>query len=233
MDGAVTWLVYACLTTSLKPISFLGYPYKGHFRREWAEREAAAWTKKGFDAAVVPAAAYNTPLPVADPLPSSALDFAPGELAELLIHEFMHGTVNTRDQTFNEALASWAGERGAKLFLIERFGNASLELTQWQVDLARAETRAVLFDELARKLEAHYRAGGSGREKIFAASGLAGPLNNAVVASRRVYRGEPALFDALHAKGGSDWKKTIAALKGLNRRAPWPALRAAVLARLP
>lgn len=237
VDGAVTWLVYACSTTSLKPISFLGFPYKGHFRREWAEREAADWTKKGFDAAVQPASAYNTPLPIADPLPSSALDYGPGGLAELLIHEFMHGTVNTKDQAFNEAMASWVGESGAKLFLAERFGGASPELAKWQLDQARAETRAAFYEQLGKLLAENYGAGRADREKIFAwaraealKTGVMLPevLNNAVVASHQVYRGEPALFDALLVKNGGDWKKMIAALKALDRRAPWPALRAAV-----
>jgi predicted aminopeptidase len=237
VDGAVTWLVYACSTTSLTPVSFLGFPYKGHFRREWAEREAAAWTKKGFDSTVVPASAYNTPLPIADPLPSAVLDYGPGDLAELLIHEFTHGTVNTKDQTFNEAMASWVGERGAKLYLTERFGDASPELAQWSVDQARGETRATLYNELGKLLEEHYKSGGGDRETLFAwaraeaaKTGLVLPktLNNAVVASHRVYRGEPALFDALFAKCGGDWKKMIAALRALDRRAPWPALRAAL-----
>ncbi len=236
VDGAVTWLVYACSTNSLTPVSFMGFPYKGHFRREWAEREAAAWTKKGYDAVVVPASAYNTPLPISDPLPSTVLDYGPGDLAELLIHEFTHGTVNTKDQAFNEAMASWVGESGAKLFLTERFGDASPELAQWHVDSARAETRATLFDELGKLLNEHYKSGGGEREKIFAwardeaaKTGLVLPktLNNAVVASHHVYRGEPALFDALFAKSGGDWKKMIAALKALPRRDPWTALRTA------
>ena len=236
VDGAVTWLVYACSTTSLKPVPFLGFPYKGHFRREWAEREAAAWEKRGFDAAVVPASAYNTPLPLSDPLPSSVLGYAPGDLAELIIHEFTHGTVNTRDQSFNEALASWVGERAVKDYLVERFGDASPELADWEYGRARSETLGVLYDELAKLLDEHYRKGGPGREKLFewaraeaAKTGLALPekLNNAVVASHRTYRGEPALFDALHEKHGSDWKRTVLALKALDRRHPWDALRAA------
>lgn len=237
VDGAVTWLVYACSTNSLTPVSFLGFPYKGHFRREWAEREAAAWTKKGFDAAVVPASAYNTPLPISDPLPSTVLDYGPGDLAELLIHEFTHGTVNTRDQTFNEAMASWIGAAGARIYLTEHFGEASPELAEWLVDAARAETQATLFDELGKLLEEHYKTGGAGREKLFdwaraeaAKTGLVLPktLNNAVVAAHRTYRGEPALFDALFARNGGDWEKMIVSLRALDRRSPWPALRAAV-----
>lgn len=238
VEGAVTWLVYACSTTSLTPETFFGYPYKGHFRREQAEREAAAWTKKGFDAAVLPASAYNTPLPISDPLPSAVLDHPPGDLAELLFHEFLHGTVNTRDQAFNEALASWVGERGARQYLRERYGDVSPELSDWEVGNARAKTRGTLFAELGKLLEEHYAAGRPDREKIFdwaraqaAESGLelGKTLNNAVVASYRTYRGDPALFEALHLRYGEDWKKTIAVLKTLDRKRPWPALQAAAV----
>lgn len=236
VDGAVTWLVYACSTDSLKPVTFLGFPYKGHFRRARALREAAAWERKGYDAAVMPAAAYNTPFPIADPLPSSVLTYGPGDLAELLFHEFTHGTVDTRDQAFNEAMASWIGERGVRLYLVERFGDASPELADWEYGRARAETMATLFEELGRLLDEHYQAGRPDREKLFdwaraeaQKTGLELPktLNNAVVAAHRTYRGEPALFDALFAKHGGDWKKMIAALGALDRKDPWPALRAA------
>lgn len=238
VDGAVTWLVYACPKDSLTPKTFLGFPYKGHFNRSWAEREAAGWERKGYDAAVMPASAYNTPFPIADPLPSSVLGYGPGDLAELLIHEFMHGTVNTRDQSFNEAMASWIGQRGVKLYLLERFGEASPELADWEFGRARSETSAVLFEELGKLLDEHYKAGRPDREKLFdwaraeaAKTGLELPktLNNAVVAAHRTYRGEPALFDALHEKNGGDWKKTVAALGALDRKAPWPALRAATV----
>jgi len=235
VDGAVTWLVYACSTNSLSPVSFFGYPYKGHFRREWADREAAAWTKKGYDSVVLGASAYNTPLPVSDPLPSTILGYEPGDLAELLIHEFAHGTVNTKDQAFNEAMASWIGERGAKLWLAEKYGDASPEMRDWAAATARAETRATLYDELGKLLAEHYAKGGGDREPLFAwaraAAAKAGvelpkTLNNAVVAAHRTYRGEPALFDAFFAKNGGDWTKTLAALKRLDRKDPWAALRA-------
>ena len=216
VDGAVTWLVYACSTTSLAPVTYFGFPYKGHFRHEWAEREASAWTKKGYDVTVVPAAAYNTPLPLADPLPSAALDYAPGDLVELIVHEFAHGTLGSE-----ESAAQWIGERGAKEFMAERYGADSPESAEWLVDLARAETRAALYDELARLLEERYKRG-SERESVFswaraeaAKTGVALPkeLNNAVVAAHRVYRGDPAKLDALFEKSGRRWPAFIAALK--------------------
>ncbi len=207
VDGAVTWLVYACSTTSLKPVTFLGFPYKGHFRKEWAEREAAAWTARGYDAAVFPASAFNAPF-VSDPLPSSVLDEGPGSLAELLIHETAHGTLGNEEST-----AQWIGERGAELFLNERFGPESPELREWKEDRDAGEKRAALFDALAKRLEACYAAGPCDREALFRASGLSGKLDNAVVAAHRVYRGDPAKLDALFEANGRDWPRFIAALK--------------------
>lgn len=216
VDGAVTWLVYACSTTSIKPITFLGYPYKGHFRKDLAERESSAWSKKGFDSVVVPASAYNTPLPFADPLPSAVLDYGWGDLAELLIHEFAHGTLGSE-----ESAAQWIGEKGAEQYLFERFGETSPEYAEWKTDQARGETRAVLFDELAKQLEDIYAKGGD-REKAFAwaraeaaKTGVRLPatLNNATVAAHRVYRGDPVGYDDLFEKSGRSWPRFIAALK--------------------
>ncbi len=214
VDGAVTWLVYACSTTSLKPITFLGFPYKGHFRRDIAEKEAAEWTRKGFDSTVVPAAAYNTPLPIADPLPSAVLDYGPGDLAELLIHEFAHGTLGNEEST-----AQWIGEHGAEYFVRDRFGEASPEMEEWSSDLVASEKRAALFTALAAKLEACYAEKCGEREKLFAQSGIPGKLNNAVVAAHRVYRGDPAKLDKLFEDSGRDWPKFIAALKRPGRAA--------------
>lgn len=244
--SALTGLVYACSKTSLtaRPFHFpfIGaYPYKGHFRKDLAEREAAALEKTGLDAAVMPAAAYNTPLPVSDPLPSTVLDYSPGDLAELLIHEYAHGTVYFKSHSdFDEALASWIGACGADLFLIERFGANSPERLERERDIARAETRAVLYEELGKLLEALYASAVPDAEKLeqreefFAwarsaaqKSGVAVPatLNNAVVAAHRVYRGEPALFETLFEGSGRDWARFIAALKTLDRKDPWAALR--------
>jgi predicted aminopeptidase len=208
VDGAVTWLVYACSTTSLKPITFLGYPYKGHFRRDLAEKEAATWTRKGFDAAIVPASAYNTPLPFADPLPSAVLEYGAGDLAELLIHEFAHGTLGGE-----ESAAQWIGERGAEAFMTERFAAGSSEFAAWKDGRDASEKRAALFAALAAKLEACYAVKCGDRETLFAESGLTGTLNNAAVAAHHVYRGDPKKLDALFEASGRRWPEFIAALR--------------------
>ncbi len=237
VDGdAVTYLVYACPKDSLVNhkfwFPFVGsFPYKGHFRRDLAEKEAASFEKKGLDAAVVPVSAYNTPLPWGDPLPSPVLKWGEGDLAELIIHELVHGTVYFRGQGgFNEAVASWVAERAVE-------GHLSGEaLNEWKEGRDRGERRAKLMDELKAKLTTLYASGGKEREPLFdwaraeakkEGVRLREPLNNAVVAAHSTYRGEPALFDALHEKNGRDWKKTLATLKALDKKDPWAALRAA------
>jgi predicted aminopeptidase len=237
VDGdAVTYLVYACPKDSLKAhqfwFPFIGsFPYKGFFSPLQAKAEAQKWEKKGLDAVIVPVAAYNTPLPWGDPLPEPVLKWGEGDLAELVIHELVHGTVYFRNQTgFNEALASWLAERAVEGYL------SGKALEEWTEGRDAGERRAKLVEELTAKLKAVYEAKGE-REPVFQWAlaeakarkvRLREPLNNAVVVSYSTYRGEPELFDALWEKNGRDWKKTLAALKALDKKDPWAALRAAV-----
>lgn len=234
---AVTWLVYACPKDRLEPHRFRfpligSFPYKGHFRKEHADAEAARFERKGYDAAVVPVTAYNTPLWWGDPLPSSALRWPDGELVELVLHELVHGTVYFRGQgEFNEAVASWMSAKAVEGFL------TGAALAEWKAGQDRSEKRARIMDDLKARLEKLYAEGRAAeRETAFvwareeaARQGLRlrEPLNNAVVAAHSVYRGDPSLFDALFERNGRDWKRTIAALKALDRKDPWGALRRA------
>ena len=246
---ALTWLVSASARARLEPYLFRfpivgSFPYKGHFRRDLADREAAALEKKGYDATVSGAAAYKTPLPIADPLPSTVLDDSDGGVAETLIHELTHGTVYFRNQTeFDEALAVWLGERGATEFLIARDGPGSSALKEWRTDAAEVEKREALYRDLRSKLAELYGGQGSDAEKLEKRKAvfdwaraeassrglkpLREPLNNAVVLAHELYAPDFAPFDALFDKCGRDWPRTIAALKGLDRRAPLADLRRA------
>ena len=247
--AALTWLVSASDRTRLQSHLFRfpligAFPYKGHFRRDLADIEAASLERKGYDATVSGAGAYKTPLPISDPLPSTLLRGGDGDLAETLIHELTHGTVYFKNATdFDEALATWAGARGAENFLAERFGAESPQMKEWRAGREEGSRREALYGELRAKLDALYSGPGDdgakldGRKAVFdwarAQAKLRGlaplrePLNNAVVLAHALYAPDFAPFDALFEKCGRDWPKTIAALKSLDRRDPLAALRAA------
>lgn len=243
---AVTWLVSASERLRLKSrefsFPFIGsFPYKGHFRRAAAEKEAAALEAKGFDAAVSGAAAYNTPLPIADPLPQTLLAYSEGDLAETLIHELAHGAVFFKDRMeFNEAAASWVGRRGAESCLEALHGPDSAQLREWRAGLAEQDRRDALYKELRGRLETLYAGPGAdgdklqGRDAAFAWArreagrrGIRLPerLNNATVLAHELYAPDFAPFDALLAKNRGDWPRTLAALRALDRKDPLGSLR--------
>jgi predicted aminopeptidase len=246
---ALTWLVEAAPRTRLEPYLFRfpligSFPYKGHFRRDLADSEAASLERKGYDATVAGAAAYHTGLWIADPVPSTLLAFGDGGLAETLIHELTHGTVSFKNSTdFNEALATWVGQRGAVEFMAAEGEAGAAALNEYRGDNAAAEKRDALYRELRARLSALYEGPGPDSEKLVKreavfdwaraeakSRGLAPlrePLNNAVVLAHALYAPDLAPFDALFEKCGRDWSRTVAALKALDRRDPMASLRAA------
>lgn len=248
VDGpAVTWLVSGSRREKLEPYTwwfpFAGrFPYKGYFKKKRALAERDRLEKKGFDAAVFGAAAYNTPLPVSDPLPSSALDLSTGALAALLIHELAHGTVYFKDHTdFDEAAAEFIGRRGARQYLARRFGADSRELADYEKELAVDAQVDEVFERLNGKLTALYSEKIADDEKLSRRQALFdaaqkelaalgenySTVNNAVVLAHRVYRGDlpfAKLFEELHG----DWPKFLATLKGLDKRDPSAALRKSI-----
>lgn len=237
VDGAVTWLVTASKKTSLDPYRFRfppvgSYPYKGYFKKERALAERDRLERAGMDACVFGASAYNTPLPISDPLPSSALERSTGALAALMIHELAHGSLK-QDEAFEEAAAEFIGRRGAQEYLVERFGLGSLELREYAKELEDDAARDAEFARLRAELSALYAEPVPDEEKlrrrepIFEAYkarlGLK-TLNNAVVAAHGVYH-EDLPFGDLFVKLGGDWKKFVAALNGLDDDRPGEALR--------
>jgi predicted aminopeptidase len=245
VHGAVTYVVSACPRTSLESYQwwfpFVGrVPYKGYFKKADAVREMRRFEGRGFDARVGGVAAYKTPLWFADPLPSNVLDYAPGDLAELIIHEFTHGTVWFKGHVdFDEAVATFVGEEGAADFLERRFGPDSKELKDYRQGLARERQSTAAMDEIYQRLEALYGSQAAEEEKlarrqeVFAwgrrrleaiGQPILEPLNNATVLAHRLYTCDLGAFHALHERCGRDWKKTMAALKALDRRDPFAAL---------
>lgn len=242
----LTWLVTAAPRLKLEPHVWRfplagAYPYKGHYREEHARREAEALEARGLDAYVRGVSAYNTPLWISDPLPTTALDGPPGELADLLLHELAHGTVYYKGQTeFDEGLASFAGERGAAQFLQERFGKDSAETIQFAKNV---EFRRRYDEELAslrERLRALYEGPGAeaeklaAREKEFAAAAArletigarVEKLNNAYVVAHGVYRRDGGAFERAFEQAGRDWPRFWELMRSLDKKRPLEDLQA-------
>lgn len=242
--SAVTYLVSASPRTRLEAYRWWfpivgSFPYKGYFVKKRALAERDRLEKAGLDAAVSGAAAYKTPLPFSDPLPSSALSLSTGALAALLIHELAHGTVYFKNQSeFNEAAAEFIGRKGAAQYMAERFGPDSPELADYRRELADDEKVDQLFARLRAKLQTLYAETVvdadklSRREALFAQakSELSAlgvqlhNLNNAVVVAHGVYHSDLP-FQMLLDSCGGDWWRFIVALKALDSADPAGALR--------
>ncbi len=246
VSSAVTYVVSACPRTSLEAYQWwfplVGkVPYKGYFRKADAVSEMRRFEGRGFDARVGGVSAYKTPLWFADPLPSNVLDYPPGELAGLLIHELTHGTVWFKDRVdFDEAVATFVGEEGAVDFLAQRFGRDCSQLKEYQVGLTREREFMVAMNGIYQRLDTLYRSPAADQEKLARreevfdqgrqrleeiGSPLSEPLNNATVLAYRLYTYDLGAFHALHERCGRDWKKTVAALKALDRHDPFGALK--------
>lgn len=147
---AAVWNVVAAPEFSMRPKTWC-YPlvgclaYRGYFRRDRAEAEAARLAGKGFDTAVFPVAAYSTLGWFADPVLDTMLDYDEPRLAGLIFHELSHQKLHVRgDTAFNEAYAGFVEREGVRRWL-EAGGDAErLESWREQRALERAFTDLVL-----------------------------------------------------------------------------------------
>ncbi len=128
------WVVSACKPFELEAYKW-GFPvlgsfsYKGFFRYDMAEKERDKLRKKGYDANIRTAGGWSTLGILKDPVLSNMLDRNAGSLADLIIHELTHGTIFLKDSLeFNENLATFIGNEGARLFLSNSHGHSSPEL---------------------------------------------------------------------------------------------------------
>jgi predicted aminopeptidase len=139
---------------------FLGQvSYKGHFERIYAEQDSARLSAEGYEVSIGEVAAWSTLGILSDPILSSMTERSEGELAELIIHELTHATVYLPDSVeFNENLASFVGQEGAKLFLQQRYGKHSFFYRDYE---RRLKDRLLYINFLlheAARLDSLYRS---------------------------------------------------------------------------
>ncbi len=131
------WVVTACQPFALEAYSWdfplIGsFTYKGYFKPELAEKEAEKLRREGYDVSVRNAGGWSTLGIFKDPILSNMLLRSNGSLADLIIHELTHGTIFIRnDIVFNENLATFIGNEGAKIYLTNEFGTNSEELRRY------------------------------------------------------------------------------------------------------
>jgi predicted aminopeptidase len=130
-------------------------PYRGHFSRPPAERDAAALVARGLDTRIVEASGYSTLGWFNDPLPSSVLAGGRWAVVITVLHELVHQTFFAPGQVaFNETLATAVAWRLAERFHSER-GELDEAARMQRARLAWVERGRVL-DAAAARLRAFF-----------------------------------------------------------------------------
>jgi predicted aminopeptidase len=142
-------------------------PYKGFFDAKDAKKEREKLEKKGLDVWVRGVDAFSTLGWFKDPLYSYMRDYSTARLANLIIHELLHATVFIKGHVqFNEELAEFVGNEGARLYIESRFGRESKEY-QEMLSQEEDELAFVTFiHELTGELETLYAGDMGAQEKL-------------------------------------------------------------------
>lgn len=102
--------------------------YKGFFDHEKAVKEENQLKAQGYDTEIDEVAGWSTLGWFRDPILSSMLEKKEGQLANLIIHELTHATLYIKSNVdYNENLASFVGDHGAREFLQYKYGEESAE----------------------------------------------------------------------------------------------------------
>jgi predicted aminopeptidase len=130
-------------------------PYKGYFKLSDARELQQKLDEQGFDTWVSVVDGFSSLGFFIDPLYSFMADYSAYRLSDLIIHEMVHATVWVKNQSsFNEQLASFVGEEGAKQFITSIYGKDSAQYR----DIEESEHDLQVFLELIRALRAELEA---------------------------------------------------------------------------
>jgi predicted aminopeptidase len=160
---AVVWNVIATPELSLEakkwcfPVAGC-VPYKGYFKKQKAQEQAAKLRKKGFDVIVSPATAYSTLGWFDDPLLDTMLNRSQTQLAATLIHELAHARLYVSGDTmFNESYAGFVEARGVESWL--NFSNQTGSIERWQSSRAAVKEFHQFLSVYRSQLSQLYRSG--------------------------------------------------------------------------
>lgn len=125
------WAVTASQAYALEPYTwnygpFGRMPYKGYFDSTLAYGLVKELEAKDLDVDIYNPAAWSTLGWFRDPILSDMLYWSEGGLASLIIHEMTHGTIWIKGNIdYNENLADFIGDEGAKIYLTQKYGKDS------------------------------------------------------------------------------------------------------------
>jgi predicted aminopeptidase len=215
--------------------------YRGYFKEAAAQKFAAKLRVRGYDTVVGGVPAYSTLGKFADPILSTMMSYGDDELAGIMFHELSHQVVFIADDTaFNEAfavtveragLARWLGKQGRANALEQHLRRRTLQaegaalIRRYRAELQalyaagappqRMRARkAEVFARLAAEVRA--RDARAGIESGLAQA-LAGPPNNARLASIATYYDCVPGFERLLAQQHDDLPRFYAAVRGLAK----------------
>lgn len=156
------WVVTASEKYALKPYIWK-FPvvgrvsYKGFFSRQQAEKELNSLESQGYDVKMREVNAWSTLGWFNDPILTGFLNQPEGDLANLIIHELSHSTVFiSGDVEESENLASFIGDYGARLYLIQKYGENSKQLEEYTQGLDDYRKLSLHLLRGARRLDSLY-----------------------------------------------------------------------------
>lgn len=158
----ILWVVTACKPFKLENkewrFPLLGtFSYKGYFDKEAIDKAEENLKQEGWDTRVREVNGWSTLGILNDPILSNMLKRSEGDLAELIIHELTHGTLFVKDNLqYNENLANFVGEEGAKRFLKHKYDTNSKEYIQYINTQPDYKLFVNYILESTKKLEALY-----------------------------------------------------------------------------
>jgi len=245
-QDVLAYVVSACEPLSFQTHSwkypFLGkMPYKGYYEPEDARREGARLKKKRLDVWIRGVEAFSTLGVFKDPLYKYMQDYSVYRLANLLIHEQTHATIWRKDDIpFNEDLASFVGDEGARLYILSTYGEDSdeyraigsgdgdyklfledvfalrNELNLFYETLRESETEEGLLERKAEIIAAFQESFRSSYAERYSSDRYLGfadlPVNNAYIDLYQIYEGNRAWFEQKYEEAGFDMKVFLSSM---------------------
>ncbi|MCC6138610.1 MAG: aminopeptidase [Bdellovibrionaceae bacterium] len=243
----VTYIVSAAPKNELKYYTWYfpiigSVPYKGYFTEQGAKQQAKELDDEGYDTYVRGVSAYSTLGWFKDPILSSMMSYSDYDLVNTIIHETVHTTIYIKSNAnFNERLASYLGDLGARLFFDETTGSSKELLDITQQEDHDQKLFGEFISEQIKGLEAWYTENKTNpqleqermgkfefikkefKDKILSKlktkkyqSFAEAKLNNAKLLGLKLYMNDLSDFEKLTDKFAGDFPKILAYCKSLE-----------------